>query len=143
MQDENTEPTPEPNTESIPPPAKREVAAEPEGVLIKEETTKETPATEVPPSVVIENSNEPKTVTISEVMTSPVIEEKIETKEDQRSFLASLLPKLRKKLSFRTDKRLSKIMELARAKGEIRNDDVEKLLHVSDATASRYLKKLS
>lgn len=59
-----------------------------------------------------------------------------------KTFLKSLLPKLKEKLSFRTEKRLSKIMELARKNGEIKNDDVEKLLHVSDASATNYLSKL-
>ncbi|OHB25201.1 MAG: hypothetical protein A2542_02250 [Parcubacteria group bacterium RIFOXYD2_FULL_52_8] len=36
-------------------------------------------------------------------------------------------------------KKLDKIMELAREKKTIRNDDIEKLLHVSDSTAQRYL----
>ncbi len=61
---------------------------------------------------------------------------------DIRGFLAGLLPKLKEKLAFRTEKRLAKIMELARKKGEIQNDDVEKLLRVSDATATNYLRKL-
>ena len=34
--------------------------------------------------------------------------------------------------------RLIKVVELAKEKGRITNDDIEKLLHVSDATASRY-----
>jgi len=33
-------------------------------------------------------------------------------------------------------------LELAKKKGEITNDDVEKLLHVSDDTATRYLFQL-
>jgi uncharacterized membrane protein len=34
--------------------------------------------------------------------------------------------------------RLAKVVALAKEKGRITNDDIEKLLHVSDATASRY-----
>lgn len=34
--------------------------------------------------------------------------------------------------------RLAKVVELAKEKGRITNVDIEKLLHVSDATASRY-----
>jgi len=33
-------------------------------------------------------------------------------------------------------------LHLAKEKGEITNDDVEKLLHVSDRSASRYLNEL-
>lgn len=95
----------------------------------------------------------PDTVTITEVMLARHDgesggEPKVPVPEvskgtfDTKTFLASLLPKLKEKLSFRTEKRLSKIMELARKNGEIQNDEVEKLLHVSDASASRYLEKL-
>lgn len=37
---------------------------------------------------------------------------------------------------------LEKVVEMAREKGEIANDDVEKELGVSDATAQRYLQEL-
>src|SRR3989338_5615675 len=37
---------------------------------------------------------------------------------------------------------LEKVMVMAREKGEIANDDVEKGLGVSDATAQRYLQEL-
>ncbi|TSC85586.1 MAG: hypothetical protein G01um10148_972 [Parcubacteria group bacterium Gr01-1014_8] len=46
------------------------------------------------------------------------------------------------KLQFRKKGRLDKIIELARRKGSIVNNDVEMLLKVSDATASRYLAEL-
>lgn len=46
------------------------------------------------------------------------------------------------KVQFRKRARLEKILVLAKAKRSIKNDDVEKLLRVSDATASRYLRQL-
>ena len=42
----------------------------------------------------------------------------------------------------RKQKKLSRIMEAVSANGKITNDEVEKLLHVSDATATRYLAAL-
>ena len=42
----------------------------------------------------------------------------------------------------KADEHLEKIIVFAREKKEITNDDVEKLLHASDATASRYLTML-
>lgn len=42
----------------------------------------------------------------------------------------------------RKAERLEKIMEMAREKRVITNDDVEKLLKVSNATATRYLNAL-
>jgi hypothetical protein len=46
------------------------------------------------------------------------------------------------KVQFRKRAKLEKIIVLAKAKRSIKNDDVEKLLKVSDATASRYLRQL-
>lgn len=45
-------------------------------------------------------------------------------------------------LRFRKRARLDKILQLAARKGRIKNDDVEKLLKVSDSTAQRYLNQL-
>ena len=45
-------------------------------------------------------------------------------------------------LRFRKKARLEKILQLAAKKGRIKNDDVEKLLRVSDSTAQRYLNQL-
>ena len=42
----------------------------------------------------------------------------------------------------RVQKKIEKIMEVLNAKDGITNDEVEKLLHVSDATATRYLSAL-
>ncbi|MCL9972034.1 MAG: hypothetical protein NBV63_01320 [Candidatus Pacebacteria bacterium] len=42
----------------------------------------------------------------------------------------------------RKRKKLDKILALLDSKKNIGNDDVEKLLHVSDATATRYLSQL-
>ena len=45
-------------------------------------------------------------------------------------------------IQFRKQKKLTKIMTLFLKKTHITNDEVEKLLHVSDATATRYLSQL-
>lgn len=55
-----------------------------------------------------------------------------------RSFLAKAL----EKIQFRKRAKLERIVKLALEKKAITNDQVEKLLHVSDATASRYLLQL-
>lgn len=49
---------------------------------------------------------------------------------------------MREVVRSRKQARLEKVMEMAREKGSIVNDDVEKLLKVSDATATRYLNAL-
>src|SRR3989344_9067772 len=56
--------------------------------------------------------------------------------------LLSLRDKALSAIQFRRQARLEKIMALATKKKSIGNDDVEKLLHVSDATVSRYLSAL-
>ena len=60
------------------------------------------------------------------------------TAPNPRSFLAKALSVIQ----FRKRAKLEKIIKLATEKKSITNDNVEKLLHVSDATASRYLLQL-
>lgn len=55
-----------------------------------------------------------------------------------RSFLAKAL----EKIQFRKRAKLEKIVRLALEKKSITNDQVEKLLHISDSTAERYLGQL-
>ena len=51
----------------------------------------------------------------------------------------NLLTKARETIQFRKRKKLDKILELLNKKDKISNNDVTLLLHVSDATATRYL----
>ncbi len=111
-------------------------------------TPENTPVPENPNINVERHGND---VTITEVMEKPEVSKMPFDTQTSKGFLRGLLPKLREKLGFRTEKRLAKIVELARnptsqklcgAKEGITNDDVEKLLHVSDASATNYLSKL-
>jgi hypothetical protein len=61
---------------------------------------------------------------------------------DQAGFVHGLLIKAQAKIQFNKQKKLDKIIVLAQKKKIITNDDVQKLLYVSDATATRYLVKL-
>ena len=54
-----------------------------------------------------------------------------------------LLAKAKEKIQFRKQAKLEKIMVFAKAQGGVANDQVQKLLRVSDATASRYLAQLT
>ncbi len=56
-----------------------------------------------------------------------------------KSFLAKAINAIR----FRKRAKLDKIMKLVIQRGSITNDDVQKLVRVSDATASRYLAELT
>ena len=58
------------------------------------------------------------------------------------NFARDLAAKARTVIQGRKRKKLDKILEAVTKHGSITNDQVEKLLHVSDATATRYLTQL-
>ncbi len=66
----------------------------------------------------------------------------VSPQENKKSFALSLLAKAREKLQFRKRKKLDRVLVEVTKKGKITNDEVEKLLHVSDKTAERYLSQL-
>ena len=59
--------------------------------------------------------------------------------QDQVGFIRALLAKANAKLHSNRQKKLDNLMLMAQKKNIITNDDVQKLLRVSDATATRYL----
>ncbi len=59
--------------------------------------------------------------------------------QDKKSIARQLLITARNAIQFRKRKKLDKIMSLFLQHSKITNDEVEKFLHVSDATATRYL----
>jgi hypothetical protein len=59
------------------------------------------------------------------------------------NILKLLFKKAQLTIQLRKQKKLLKVMTLFAKKKSITNDDVEKLLHVSDATATRYLGQLT
>jgi predicted HTH transcriptional regulator len=59
-----------------------------------------------------------------------------------RSFISQLLANARFAIQTRKRKKLDHIMTMFAKRTKITNDEVEKLLHVSDATATRYLEIL-
>jgi hypothetical protein len=61
---------------------------------------------------------------------------------DQIGFIRSLLIKAQAKIQSNKQKKLDKIVQLAQNKKIIANEDVQKLLRISSATATRYLVKL-
>ena len=80
------------------------------------------------------SSNQP----ISEVTTQPTAQ--IPVIEPFAKL--TLLAKAREAIQFRKRRKLEKIMGMFLKQASITNDEVEKLLHVSDATATRYLEQL-
>ena len=59
-----------------------------------------------------------------------------------KNLARELLVKARNIIQFRKRKKLDKIMTLFLKQSKITNDEVEKFIHVSDATATRYLSQL-
>jgi hypothetical protein len=62
--------------------------------------------------------------------------------QDQTGFIRALLAKAQAKIQSNKQKKLDKIIVLAEKKKLIANEDVQNILYVSDATATRYLVKL-
>jgi predicted HTH transcriptional regulator len=106
----------------------------------KEETPLESPKEEVPSEAQPE-VKEPQIETQEIPPATPTPQPEIPV-SPQPPLLRQLWQKALEKIRERKSKRLEKILQLASKKGEITNDDVEKLLHVSDRAASRYLNEL-
>ena len=62
--------------------------------------------------------------------------------QDQIGFIRALLAKAQAKIQSNKQKKLDKIILFAQKKKIIANEDIQLLLHVSSATATRYLVKL-
>ena len=128
--------TPEVSSESVQPASVQDYG------MAKEVQVETTPAEQTSPEVVATTSGE----TSAQI---PVFEPRVESAQMQNAgnISVGLSQKDRwvrflEKITGTRQKKLDKVIEFARKKGSIRNDDIEKLLHVSDATASRYLAKL-
>lgn len=121
--------TPEP-TAQIPPNEPLSTTPEP---VVTEPVPTPAPAVPVPPTPEI-----PKDEPVKEVKEEP----KGTTPEvivPTHGLALKLLIKAREAIQFRRRKKLDRLMSLFLKKSQITNDDVEKLLHISDATATRYL----
>ena len=121
----------EPNSESISEPTETTELETPQ-IPVNE------PLPESEPSV-SEAKKEPKPV--------ETLESEPEKDKPRISYLKSqkwgeLLVMARNAMQFRKRKKLDRVMSLFLQKSKITNDEVEKFLHVSDATATRYLSQL-
>lgn len=91
---------------------------------------------------VLEVSPIPEQISTPTPLSSGEVPSSIAPIPTNKNFLIELLVKARSKIQFRRRSKLEKIMSLFAKKQEITNDGVEKLLHVSDSTATRYLEQL-
>ena len=133
------EPAPQPSSETTAGTA----TAQPVEPLNPEPDSTSSPQAEVDPEPVSAPAPTPEPPPAPESVSAPesqpvIIPPPVVITQDKRSLLA----KARDIIQFRKRKKLDKIMNLFLKKQSITNDEVEKLLHISDATATRYLQQL-
>lgn len=153
-----SEPEAEPITETIPietKPVETTPEELPPSAPLPEENPLSSSESKITEPEQIKIETEPKPVEIiPETKPEPVSESKPESKpipeiipavvviSKSKSFARELLVKARNMIQFRKRKKLDKVMTLFLKKQKITNDEVEKFMHVSDATATRYLSQL-
>lgn len=108
----------------------------PEPAQAPETRTAQIPVSEPLPVESEPIKTEPVSVPQPQPTPAPVF---VEPQQGKISLARSLLIKARNTLQFRKRKKLDKTMTLFLKKSKITNKDVGDLLHVSDATATRYL----
>ena len=79
---------------------------------------------------------------IPETKSEPVESKSIPVIISKKNLARELLIKARNIIQFRKKKKLDKVMTLFLKQSKITNDEVEKFMHVSAATATRYLSQL-
>ena len=156
-------PTPEPTETPVSEPSEP-VPEVPESTAVSEPETVVAPAGEAPAEPVA-TTPEPETAQAggteplpepTPTQPEPVKEEKPVVRRDdtptakpeektvtEKEKLGLLRQMARATIQLRREKKLTKIMTLLAAQTAVTNDEVEKLLHVSDATATRYLSILA
>jgi hypothetical protein len=96
------------------------------------------PESEVPEASILESVQ----ASAPALQTSPASQPQSLAQQDQTGFIRALLAKAQAKIQFNKQKKLDKIIPYAQKKKIIANEDIQKLIHVSSATATRYLVKL-
>ena len=137
------QPAPEPPTPAIEVPAPSAEPTTPpetplaptEAVPVPETAQSTTPTAQIPPNEPIATESEPIETPEPPSAAAPVQTGILHSARD-------LLNKARVAIQDRKRKKRDKIMQALTTKTKITNDEVEKLLYVSDATATRYLSAL-
>ena len=129
------EPVPEPAPIATPEPVPKPIPPQAEAPLPPEPPTAQIPANE-PIAPIPEPLPEPPPQPAPQAQVpAPVFAPVL-------NYARDLAIKARAVIQGRKRKKLDKILEAVTKHGSITNDQVEKLLHVSDATATRYLTQL-
>lgn len=129
MADEDTAGVPQPAAEPATPP-------EAGAVPVQSEAEQDEPNKAIPS---VQNSSVP-TQTAQIPVNEPLPQ--VSASAPQAHSGRDLLVKARATIQNRKHIKLEKILEFLNTKGKVTNDDVEKFLHASDATATRYLSQL-
>ena len=140
MPEEDTSQAPAPATESTTPPQEASPApSEPEPTPSEPAVT---PTAQIPTNEPLPSEPEP----FDSAQDKPIAPEPPSAAAPAPTGILhsarDLLNKARVAIQDRKRKKRDKIMQLLITKPKITNDEVEKLLHVSDATATRYLSAL-
>lgn len=117
-----------PPNEPLPPAPVEEVKLEPD---LAEPEIPEVETPESKPETQASSQSEPKP--------QPQTEASLPSVPQNRNPIRELLNNARFAIQTRKKKKLEKILSLFAKRTSITNDEVEKLLHISDATATRYL----
>ncbi len=134
-----------PDESSTPPADTQAPPSEPVSAPVTEPTPPPeavAPAPETPPT------ETPAQAEVSEPVPEPTPAQQSNPEPQQSSSTPTVpalhgdIAKARAKIQETKHKKLDKIMAKLSERGKITNDEVEKLLHVSDATATRYLQAL-
>lgn len=147
---ENQTPVSKPN--EIKPELKK-TPENPENTIMEVKTPVSTPETltaQIPVNEPLVFNSEPKDEEVkpeikpepTEPKPTPEVIPAIAVIPKSKSLARELLVKARNMIQFRKRKKLNKIMNMFEKKQKITNDEVEKFMHVSDATATRYLSQL-
>ena len=100
------------------------------------------PANEAPVSEPIQAQSATIPVSAPTSLTPIAPQPQLSAQQDQTGFIHALLAKAQAKIQSNKQKKLDKIILFAQKKKIFANEDVQKLLHVSSATATRYLVRL-
>lgn len=139
-------------SEAIPPSSAETASADAKALADRQISANE-PTAQVPENEPLKPEQPKEEIKITEP-TPPPSEIKTEPKQEEvkpvpipiiipkKNLARELLIKARNAIQFRKRKKLDKVMTLFLKKSKITNDEVEKFMHVSDATATRYLNTL-
>lgn len=133
---------PEPIQESIPEIVTEEVKPEISEPVYEPVETESKPAEQIPEVKVEPKEEEVKPKQKQESNPEPKQPKVIPVIIPSKSLARELLVKARNMIQFRKRKKFDKIMTLFAKQTKLTNDEVEKFMHVSDATATRYLNTL-